>query len=251
MKVVILAGGLGTRISEFSHLIPKPMIKVGPKPILWHIMNHYSKFGFNDFIIALGYKSEIIKDYFLNYKNINSDFTVDLKTNNIEFQNVNSLDWKVTLVDTGLNTMTGGRVKKLAKYLKEPFMLTYGDGLSNINLDKLLGFHKKKNKMITVYAVHPIARFGDIKIEDGLVKKFEEKPQGKEGWINGGYFVINPEFIDLIKDSSTVLEKEPLEHVAKIGELSAFKHNGFWQCMDNKRDYDLLNNLQYKKPPWI
>ena len=251
MKVVILAGGFGTRISEFSNLIPKPMIKVGPKPILWHIMNYYSKYGFDDFVIATGYKSEVIKDYFLNYKNINSDFTVDLETNKINFINKSNLNWKVTLVDTGLNTMTGGRVLKLAEYLNKPFMLTYGDGLSNVNLDKLLEFHKKQNKMVTVTAVHPMARFGDLKIKNNIVEEFQEKPQGKEGWINGGYFVINPEFIDLINDSSTVLEKEPLETVARMGELSAYKHTGFWHCMDNKRDYDLLNKLySSNKSPW-
>jgi len=244
MKVVILAGGFGTRLSEYTGSIPKPMVLIGDKPIIWHIMNTYSKFGHKDFYIALGYKSEVIKDYFLNYSALNSDFTVNLGSGKINTINQVALDWMVTLVNTGIKSMTGGRVKRMKDHIgNEPFLLTYGDGLANINISSLIDFHKKHGKMVTVSAVHPGARFGELDIDNGIVTSFKEKPQTTQGWINGGYFVIEPEFFDFIEDDSSILEKNPLEKVAKIGQLMAYKHEGFWQCMDTKRDKDSLNEL--------
>ncbi len=220
MKVVILAGGLGTRISEYTKTIPKPMIKINNKPILRLIMEHYKKYGFNNFYIALGYKGNVIRKYFENH-------TVK--------------GCKVNLINTGSKTMTGGRLKRLKKYLKsERFMLTYGDGVSNLNLKKLLNFHKKNKKLVTLTAVRPPARFGAIKIKGNQVNYFKEKSKLDEGWINGGFFVIEPEFLKLIKNDSTFLEKEPLENVAKKNQLMAFKHYDFWQCMDTKRDKENL-----------
>ena len=253
MKVVILAGGFGSRISEYTEAIPKPMIKIGDKPILYHIMNYYASYGHNEFIIALGYKSEIIKDYFLNYKVLNSDFTIDMSSEQISIHNKNSIDWKITLVDTGLDAMTGGRLIKLKKFIgKQDFMLTYGDGLSNVDLKKLLEFHKNHNKMVTVTAVRPSARFGELKIINDKVERFEEKPQIGDGWINGGFFVMKSIFIDLIKDEKTILERAPLEKVAIMNELNAYKHNDFWHCMDTKRDKDRLEEIYYSgKVPWI
>ena len=252
MKVIILAGGFGTRLSEYTESIPKPMVQVGGKPMLWHIMNTYSNFGHKDFYLALGYKAEKIKDYFLNYKELNSDFTIDLDKGELNTHQKNSVDWKVTLVDTGLHSMTGGRVKRMKEYIgKETFMLTYGDGLADININELLAFHKKHGKMVTVSAVHPGARFGELDINDEIVTSFKEKPQLAQGWINGGYFVVEPEFFDLISDDSTILEKDPLESAAEMGELMAFKHNGFWKCMDTKRDRDFLEEIwQSGKPLW-
>ena len=253
MKVVILAGGFGTRLSEYTESIPKPMVKIGNNPILWHVMKHYSKYNHKEFLLALGYKSETIKDYFLNYRSTNDDFTIDFSTGKISYHSsLLEEDWKVTLVSTGLNSMTGGRVKRMKKYINnETFLLTYGDGLSNVNLDKLIKFHKSKGKLITVTAVRPIARFGEIKISNDIVKDFKEKPQLPSGWINGGFFVVEPEFLNLIDGDETVLEKNPLEKAAQMGELAAFRHEDFWQCMDTKRDKDYLENL-YKldKVPW-
>jgi glucose-1-phosphate cytidylyltransferase len=253
MKVVILAGGFGSRISEYTEAIPKPMIKIGDKPILYHIMNYYASYGHNEFIIALGYKSEIIKDYFLNYKVLNSDFTINMSSEQITVHNKSSIDWKITLVDTGSNAMTGGRLIKLKKFIgKQDFMLTYGDGLSNVDLKKLLKFHKNHNKMVTVTAVRPSARFGELKIVNDKVERFEEKPQISDGWINGGFFVMKSIFIDLIKDEKTILERAPLEKVAIMNELNAYKHNDFWHCMDTKRDKDRLEEIYYSgKVPWI
>ena len=253
MKVVILAGGFGSRISEYTEAIPKPMIKIGDKPILYHIMNYYASYGHNEFIIALGYKSEIIKDYFLNYKVLNSDFTINMSSEQITVHNKSSIDWKITLVDTGSNAMTGGRLIKLKKFIgKQDFMLTYGDGLSNVDLKKLLKFHKNHNKMVTVTAVRPSARFGELKIVNDKVERFEEKPQISDGWINGGFFVMKSIFIDLIKDEKTILERAPLEKVAIMKELNAYKHNDFWHCMDTKRDKDRLEEIYYSgKVPWI
>lgn len=252
MKVVILAGGYGTRLSEFTESIPKPMLKIGGRPILWHIMNYYSKFGFNDFVVALGYKSEIIKEFFLNYHSLNSDFTVDLNSGRINYLNKCVDDWKVSLIYTGEDTMTGGRVKRLQSFIgNETFMLTYGDGLSNINLSNLLKFHKAHKKMVTVSAVRPVARFGNLMINNHEVINFKEKPQTEQGWINGGFLVVNPEFFDFIEGDKTILEKDPLERVAKIGELMAFQHDGYWQCMDTKRDKDALENLWNSgSAPW-
>ena len=253
MKVVLLAGGLGTRLAEYTNLIPKPMVPIGGRPILWHIMNTYSKYGYKEFYLALGHKSEVVKEYFLNYYDLNSDFTVNLRTGKTNHHQKNYLDWKVTLLDTGKSTMTGGRVKRLKKYIgNEPFFLTYGDGVSNVNINDLLKFHKGHNKMITMTAVRPPARFGELELnEKGMVKSFKEKPQMHKGWINGGFFVVEPEFIELIDSDETLLEREPLEKAAEINELMAFKHEGFWQCMDTMRDKQLLEKLWNKgDAPW-
>ena len=252
MKVIILAGGLGTRLSEYTGSIPKPMVTIGGKPIIWHIMRTYSKFKHDNFFIALGYKGEVIKEYFLNYRTLNSDFTVDLIDGSIETYKQDAVDWKVTLVDTGFKSMTGGRVKRMQDFVgNERFLLTYGDGVADIDLDELLEFHNNHGKMVTVSAVHPAARFGELDIHNNVVNSFKEKPQVSQGWINGGYFVIEPEFFDLIQGDSTILEKEPLEQVAEMGELMAYQHNGFWHCMDTKRDRENLELLWSSgSPPW-
>ena len=253
MKVIILAGGFGTRLAEFTDTIPKPMVPIGGKPILWHIMNRYAYFGHKDFYIALGYKSEVVKEYFMKFSTINSDFSVNLETGNLKLYNKNKLDWNVTLIETGNETMTGGRLKRLEPYIdNQPFMLTYGDGLADVNIDNLLSFHKKNNRMVTVTAVRPVARFGELEIDGTLVTSFQEKPQVNNGWINGGFFVCQPDFLKYIKSDSTVLEKEPLEIISSMGKLVAYKHEGFWQCMDTKRDKDFLEGLwASKKPPWV
>jgi glucose-1-phosphate cytidylyltransferase len=252
VKVIILAGGLGTRISEYTNTIPKPMVVIGNRPILWHIMNSYAHFGHNEFYLALGYKSELIKKYFLNYSSLNSDFTVNLATGIVESHKSEYIDWRVTLVNTGLDSMTGGRVKRLQSFIgNEPFMLTYGDGVSDIDLNDLLKFHKSHGKMVTVTAVHPGARFGELEMKDQKVISFQEKPQIRQGWINGGYFIIEPEFFEMIEGDNTILEKEPLETAAKIGELMAYHHDGYWQCMDTKRDKDNLEELwKNNTAPW-
>tara|TARA_B110000858_G_C17804549_1_gene477185 strand:- start:1436 stop:2197 length:762 start_codon:yes stop_codon:yes gene_type:complete len=252
MKVVILAGGFGSRLGEYTESIPKPMVTIGGKPILWHIMNTYAKYGHKDFYIALGYKSEVIKEYFLNYRALNSNFTVDLSNDNIIAHQQDAVDWKVTLVDTGINSMTGGRVKRMQDFIgSERFLLTYGDGVSDINLDELVKFHKNHGKMVSVSAVHPSARFGELDINNNIVTSFKEKPQVTQGWINGGYFIIEPDFFDLIKDDTTILEKEPLEKVAQMGELMSYQHSGFWQCMDTKRDRDFLEGIwKADSAPW-
>ena len=253
MKVVILAGGFGTRLSEYTERIPKPMVKVGGKPILWHIMERYSKFNHKDFYLALGYKSDFIKDYFLNYRSVNSDFTINLENGDLVTHQHSDVDWMVTLVNTGLNSMTGGRVKRMREYIgDETFLLTYGDGLTDINLDELVSFHENHKKMVTVSAVHPSARFGELEISGDSVISFQEKPQVTEGWINGGYFVIEPEFFEFIDNDSTILEREPLEKAAELGELMAFKHHGFWQCMDTKRDKESLDKMFISGDPlWM
>ena len=225
MKVVILAGGLGTRLSEYTHSIPKPMISINGKPIIFHIMKHFSSYGFKDFYIALGYKGEIIKKFFKN----------------------KNYGWKVNLINTGKKTMTGGRLKRLKKYLKnETFMMTYGDGLSDVNLKKLLKFHKKNKKIVTVTAVRPPARFGALKLKGNKVSYFKEKSRLDEGWINGGFFVMEPNFLKLIKNDRTYLEKQPLEKVTKDKQLVAYKHKRFWQCIDTKRDLDKVRQI-FKK----
>ena len=231
MKVIILAGGFGTRLSEYTNTIPKPMIQVGNKPILHHIMQFYANFGHTDFYVALGYKGEVIKKYF---SNIDSD-------------------WNINLIDTGANSMTGGRVKRLQKFIgKETFMLTYGDGLSDININNLISFHKNHGKMVTISAVSPPARFGALKLKDSEVISFKEKSQLTESWINGGFFVMEPDFFEMLSSDETVLEKEPLEKPASTKELIAFRHEGFWQCMDHKLDKDLLDELCSKKgAPWL
>jgi glucose-1-phosphate cytidylyltransferase len=252
MKVIILAGGFGTRLSEYTELIPKPMVLVGGKPILWHVMQRYASFGHKDFYIALGYKSEVIKEYFLKFNSINSDFSIDMYSGELKTHNNNSIDWKVTLVDTGEDSMTGGRVKRMQPYIgDETFMLTYGDGVADINVDALVKFHENNGKMVTVTAVHPVARFGELTIDGDYVKYFKEKPQVTRGWINGGFFVCQPPFFDLIQDDQTVLEAEPLEQAAIMRELMAYKHKGFWQCMDTKRDKDMLEELWHSgKASW-
>ena len=252
MKVIILAGGFGTRLSEYTETIPKPMVTIGGRPILWHIMKTYAHFGHKDFHLALGYKAEIIKEYFLHYRTLNSDFTVDLASGKIEPHEVENIDWRVTLVDTGLESMTGGRVKRMQSFIgNETFMLTYGDGVSDINIDALVKFHKSHGKMVTVSAVHPGARFGELDIKQQQVVSFQEKPQVTEGWINGGYFVCEPEFFDLIDGDQSILEHEPLEKAAAMGELMAFHHNGYWQPMDTKRERDNLEGLwKTNKAPW-
>jgi glucose-1-phosphate cytidylyltransferase len=252
MKVIILAGGFGTRLSEYTDLIPKPMVPVGGKPILWHIMNTYARHGHKDFYLALGYKAELIKDYFLKYRSLNSDFSINLGTGLINSHQVNSVDWSITLVDTGKNTMTGGRVKRMKNFVgNETVLLTYGDGLSNINIDELIDFHKGHGKMVTVTAVRPSARFGELITDGDMVLEFKEKPQLHDGWINGGYFVIEPEFFNLIDGDDTYLEREPLEIAASMGELMAYRHQEFWQCMDTKRDHDFLESLWSSgSAPW-
>lgn len=252
MKTILLAGGLGTRLSEYTDLVPKPMVTVGGKPILWHIMNSYATQGHKDFYVALGYKAEIVKEYFLNYRALSSNFTVNLGTGHLSALQTDPVDWQVTLVDTGAETMTGGRVKRMGSFVKDgTFMLTYGDGLSNVNLDRLLDYHRSHGGLVTVTAVHPAARFGELTLNDGQVTAFSEKPQVREGWINGGYFVCEPEFLEFIEGDHTVLEKEPLEKVAAMGQLRAYCHDGFWQCMDTKRDRDALEALwESKKVPW-
>ena len=230
MKVVILAGGLGTRISEYTQTIPKPMVQINGKPILLRIMNSFAKAGHNDFYIALGYKGDVIRKYFKNFKT----------------------DWNINLINTGKKTMTGGRLKRLKKYLNnETFLMTYGDGLSDVDINKLIKFHKLKKKLVTLTAVRPPARFGYLKLKNGLVKYFKEKSQADEGWINGGFFVINSKFLNYIKDDQIYLEREPLENLTKKKQLSAFKHEGFWQCMDTVRDKESLEELWASgKPPW-
>ena len=241
MKVILLSGGFGTRLSEYTETLPKTMVQIGGKPILWHIMKTFAHFGHKDFFVALGYKAEVIKEFFLHYRTLNADFTVDLGTGLVNSHQLDEVDWKVTLVNTGLQTMTGGRVKRMKPYIgSETCFLTYGDGVSNVDLDQLITFHKSHGKMVTVTAVHPGARFGELEIKGEQVNSFKEKPQTGQGWINGGYFVIEPEFFELIEGDLTILEREPLERVANMGELMAFQHKGFWQCMDTKRDRDNL-----------
>lgn len=254
MKVVILAGGFGTRISEESHLKPKPMVEIGDKPILWHIMKIYSYYGFNDFIICLGYKGYCIKDYFAHYFLHNSDVTFDFTNHNHQIvHNHHAEPWRVTLVDTGLQTMTGGRVKRIQTYTgNEPFMLTYGDGVSDINIKKLIDYHKSHGKLVTVTTTQPTGRFGALDLtENNQVTSFMEKPKGDGSWINAGFFVMQPEVFKYITDDSTILERDPLENLAKDGELMAYKHTGFWQPMDTMRDKNLLESLwQSGKAPW-
>ena len=246
MKVLILAGGFGTRLSEETQNIPKPMIPIGNKPILWHIMKIYSHYGFNDFVILLGYKGYIIKEYFANYFLHQSDVIIDLKNNGIKILNNQSEPWKVTLIDTGLDTMTGGRIKRVEKYINdEPFMLTYGDGVADINIKELIEFHHNHEGAISMTAVQPEGRFGSLRISsDEKVDEFFEKPKGDGSWINGGFFVCDPKVLDYIQDGdNTIFEKNPLESLANDGELFAFKHFGFWRPMDTLRDKKLLNDL--------
>lgn len=253
MKVVLLAGGFGTRISEESHLKPKPMIEIGERPIIWHIMKLYSHYGFNDFIVCLGYKGYMIKEYFANYFLHQSDITIDLKNNNVEFHISKTEPWKVTLVDTGLRTGTGGRIKRIQKYINnERFMLTYGDGIGDVDIARLLEFHKAHGKFATITAVQPSGRFGTLNLDDkDLVQSFKEKPRGDGAWINGGFFVLEPRIFDYIKGDETFWEQEPLEGFSKNGQLVAFKHSGFWKPMDTMRDKADLESLWNSgRPPW-
>jgi len=245
MKVVILCGGLGTRLAEETSIKPKPMVEIGGKPILWHIMKIYEKHNFTDFVLALGYKGEYIKDYFLNYHSRQSDLYIDLRKGNVKFSNPNSEDWNVALINTGEKTLTGGRLLRLQNFLKDEatFMLTYGDGVSNINITELLKFHKSHGKIATISAVKPSARFGGLKIEDSKVTNFKEKPQSGEGYINGGFFVFNKEVFNFIKDDNEMLEHDPLEKLVELNELMAYQHEGYWQCMDTIRDKESLQAL--------
>lgn len=247
MKTVILAGGFGTRISEESHLKPKPMIEIGEKPILWHIMKMYSHYGFNDFIICGGYKQHIIKEYFANYFLYNSDVTFDFTKgrNDMKVHSDHTENWKVTIVDTGLNTMTGGRIKRIARYLDdEPFFLTYGDGVSDVNLKELWEFHQKRGGLVTLTCVQPDSRFGNLDLDDeGHVHSFREKKQVDTGWVNGGFMVVDPKIMDLIDGDETIFEQYPLEEAARRGQLNARRHYGFWQCMDTLREKQKLEAL--------
>ena len=253
MKVVILAGGFGTRLSEETNIKPKPMVEIGGRPILWHIMKSYSAHGFNEFVILLGYKGYVIKEFFSNYFLHQSDVTIDLVSNNIEVHQNESEPWKVTLVDTGLNTMTGGRIKRVENYIDgERFLLTYGDGLSDVNIGETLKFHENHGKDITMTAVQPEGRYGALDISlDNSILNFKEKPKGDNSWINGGFFVCEPSVLKYIEGDSTVFEQEPLIKLAKDGELVAFKHAGFWECMDTLRDKNNLCELWNQgKAPW-
>jgi glucose-1-phosphate cytidylyltransferase len=254
MKVVILAGGRGTRISEESINKPKPLIEIGSKPIIWHIMKHYSHFGLNDFIICCGYKGYLLKEYFVNYYMHNADITIDLKNNNYEIKKTTSEPWKISLVDTGENTMTGGRILKIKDILKKEkdFCLTYGDGISNINIKKLIDFHKRNKKLATITVVKPQGRYGMINLnKNNLVEKFAEKPDGDGSWVNGGFFVFNQGIFNFLKNSSDILEQGPIQKISKKKQLAAYKHLGFWKAMDTLNDKNYLEDLWSKsKCPW-
>lgn len=252
MKVVILCGGLGTRLRDGSELRPKPLVDIGGQPIVWHIMSLYASHGFKEFALALGYKAEEIKDYFLNYRLRMSDLTLDLASGEVICRDGDFEDWKVHLLYTGLHTQTGGRVKRLAKFLGgETFMLTYGDGVANVDIDKLVAFHNSHGKLATVTAVRPPARFGGFSFDGDMVRHFEEKPQIGEGWINGGFFVLEPEVLDYIAGDKVPFERAPLERLAEDGQLMAYRHSDFWQCMDTTRDVQLLEGLwRSGEAPW-
>ena len=251
MQAVILAGGLGTRLSEETYNKPKPMVEIGGKPILWHILKIYSFHGINDFIICCGYKGYLIKEYFANYFLHNCDVTLDLSSNSIEVHSKKSEAWKVTLVDTGENTQTGGRLARVKSFIKDTFCFTYGDGLADINIKELINYHKKHKKKATITAVKPPGRFGSLEFERGEVIDFHEKPRGDGFWINGGFFILEPSVIDLVSNDLCIWENEPLKKLSKDGELNAFKHNGFWQPMDTLRDKNNLERLwSIDEAPW-
>ena len=253
MKLVILAGGKGTRISEESILKPKPLVEIGNMPIIWHVMKIYSFFGINEFIICCGYKGYLIKEYFANYSLHSSDVTIDINKNTIDVHRKSSEDWRITLVDTGEDTLTGGRILRIKNYIKEDFLLTYGDGVSDVNIKKSIQHHKLNKKLATMTVVQPQGRFGivDVDKKNNLVKNFSEKPKGDGSWINGGFFVLKQDIFKYLKDDSTVWEKQPLEKLSKKSELSAFHHHGFWYAMDTMRDKNYLDSLWFsKKAPW-
>lgn len=252
MKVAILAGGLGTRLSEETSAKPKPMVEVGGRPLLWHIMNIYAAYGFNEFVVALGYKGEVIKDYFLNYRYRSRSLTVDLGSGDVKTHEGDSEDWIVHLLDTGLTTQTGGRVRLISEFIgHEPFMLTYGDGVGNINIAELLAFHRKYGKVATITAVCPPAQFGHMVLLDEMVSDFEEKPISGQGWVSAGFFVLQPEILAYLPDDQTALEREPLERLAADGQLAAYRHKDFWHAMDTFRDVNILNKLWSEgDAPW-
>lgn len=251
MKVAILAGGLGTRLSEETVIKPKPLVEIGGYPVIWHVMKTYSHYGMHEFVVCLGYKGYMIKEWFANYFLHNSDVTIDIKTNKIEVHRSKGEDWKITLVDTGTETQTGGRVKRVQKYLDGPFMLTYGDGVSDVNVKELLDFHKKSGKAATVTAVQPPGRYGMLNLEGDSVRNFLEKPPGDGSWINGGYFVLEPEIFDYIEGDDTAWERKPLEGLARDGKLGAYRHRGFWLPMDKLKDKQDLEALWATgKAPW-
>lgn len=253
MKVVLLAGGLGTRLSEATNLIPKPMVEIGGKPILWHIMKYYNQFGFNEFIICCGYKQYVIKEYFANYFTHNCDITVDLSDNSLEVLDNHSENWKVTMVDTGLNTMTGGRINRIKKYVgNEPFLLNYGDGLSDVNILDTIEAHKKSGKVLSMMAYQPSGKLGVLEIDDNdSVLSFKEKPDQGGSWINAGFFVCEPQLFDYLGDDTEMFERQPLDRIMAAQQLHAFKHNGFWKAMDTLRDNQELNNLwNAGNAPW-
>jgi glucose-1-phosphate cytidylyltransferase len=252
MKAIILAGGRGTRLAEETTVRPKPMVEIGGRPILWHIMKIYASHGYKDFVVACGYKGELIKQYFSNFLVHNDDYTIDLKSGSQQVINKSGIDWRVTLIDTGLDTMTGGRLRRLKDVVGDAtFMATYGDGVGNVDVTALVAFHKRHGKMATVTAVRPPARFGELQFQGDAVASFSEKPQTEAGWINGGYFVFEPGIFDYLADDSSVLEREPMERLARDGQLIAFRHPGFWQPMDTLREKELLEQLWASgKAPW-
>ena len=253
MKVGILAGGHGTRLAEETEIKPKPMVEIGGRPILWHIMMHYSCYGHNEFVIALGYKGEVIKRYMVDYCSLNSNLTINLKAGRVDLHDTEGIqDWTVELIDTGLHTMTGGRIKRLQPYMGDKtFMLTWGDGVSTVDLARLLAFHRHHGRLITMTAVRPPARYGHMEFDGDRIREFTEKPQTAEGWINGAFFVVEPQVFDYIDGDDTQFEKGPLERLAADGELMAYKHDGFWQCMDTRRDKFVLEKLwDSGEAPW-
>lgn len=244
MKAVILAGGLGTRLGSLTENIPKPMVRIGQEPLIVHVMRIFAKHGISEFVIAAGYKAEVIKRYFVDFHRTNGDIAVDLKSGAVTQLGDQLPKWRVTIVDSGEDTLTGSRLKTLRPILGEsPFLLTYGDGVANVDISALLEFHRRKERLATLTAVRPVARFGELSIESGVVSRFEEKPQLVSGWVNGGFMVLEPSVFDYIPDQNVMLEREPLENISSQGELAAFQHEGFWQCMDTKRDLDYLQNL--------
>ena len=253
MKVVLLAGGLGTRLGDETKACPKPMVTIGGRPILWHIMRHYAAYGFDDFLVALGYRGDVIKQYFLNFRELSADLSVDLARGHVQVHGEETIPtWRIGLVDTGMETQTGGRIKRLRRWIgNETFMLTYGDGVSDVDLHALYRFHRSHGRLATVTAVHPPSRFGSLRIEDDEVVAFKEKPQATEGWINGGFFVLEPEVLDLIDGDATPFEESPMERLSAAGQLMAFQHDGFWHPMDMPRDRELLEGLwRSGNAPW-